>query len=145
MKVLDTGSKMWLDVECKGTVLDGILDQSCTVASLDRGDISTSSSFATNDSENENMIRISAESRKWRINQDDVKMIVGDRSSYLGEFGENYAGLDGTIRNPSFNGFSLSLWNLIDHTIEDRQQVPDNVMPLERMCYHVHQDEVRLR
>ena len=103
VKIVDTGSKMWLLVDCKGEVENGQINSIvCENGGTRRGDMTASESF-TKVHDNENMIKINAEARKWRMDQENMKMIVGDKSKFTekGQYTE-WNGFEGSVRHVCF-------------------------------------------
>ena len=98
IKIVDTGSKMWLVVDCKGEVENGQINSIvCDDGGTRRGDMTASESI-TRVHDNENMIKINGEARKWRMNQENMKMIIGDKTK-LTEQGRHteWSGLEGSV------------------------------------------------
>ena len=145
VKITDTGSKMWLDVDCLGVVRNGKLDEeNCDTMFNERGDNADVAYDTRGFEPNPNMIKINGEARKWRINQDHIKMIIGDRKHFGMNIDENdFNGFDGTIKSPSFNGFALSLWNIDETSLEETSSVPDDMEHFQSECYSVRDGEVK--
>ena len=77
IKVTDTGSKMWLNVDCLGVVRNGKFDEEKCDTMFNmvtmRGD-NADVAYDTPEFElKSNIIKINGEAREWRINQDQVK------------------------------------------------------------------------
>ena len=70
-------------------------------------------------------------------------MIIGSRKEFDVDLDDDFDGFDGTIKNPSFNGFSISLWNIEDSTLEEQSQVPENMELLQKECYNVQTGEIK--
>ena len=73
--------------------------------------------------------------------KEKVKLLFGDRSDFQVRKEELLKGdgFSGSLKNPTFNGFALSVWNTLETTFTDEDNVdlyvPDMIQ-LDRNCYN---------
>ena len=129
IKVSDTGSRMWLEVNCQGKVVNGKYDLSYC-PSPSRGDSSEDKPGS------QTGLEIPGEARKWQMDKNKTKVIFGARNNLLDRDDSDGSGFDGSLKNPIFNGYSLGLWKTGEQNLNpDSDHNVDDSEKLSRQCY----------